>query len=49
LSVNRDQALAAGCDDFIIKPFDRASLFAAIERLLQQSSNLAIAQHSAAD
>jgi PAS domain S-box-containing protein len=49
LSVNRDQALAAGCDDFIIKPFDRTSLFAAIERLLLQSSDLATAQHPATD
>jgi PAS domain S-box-containing protein len=48
LSVNHDQALMAGCDDFIIKPFNRAELFATIERLLQRSSELAIVQHAAA-
>ena len=37
MSVNRDQALAAGCDDFIVKPFDRARLFATIEHLLQRT------------
>ena len=42
LSVNRDEALMAGCDDFIIKPFDRAKLFTAIERLLKRSSAFAI-------
>jgi len=36
MSVNRDEALAAGCDDFFVKPVDRARLFAAIERLLQR-------------
>jgi CheY-like chemotaxis protein len=34
MSVNRAQALAAGCDDYIVKPFDRALLFATIERLI---------------
>jgi PAS domain S-box-containing protein len=32
--VDRESALAAGCDDFIAKPFDRATLLAALERLL---------------
>jgi CheY-like chemotaxis protein len=45
MSVNREQALAAGCDDFIVKPFDRARLFATIERLLHQSSEIAFEQH----
>jgi PAS domain S-box-containing protein len=36
MSVNRDQALAAGCDDFFVKPVDRARLFAAIEHLLRR-------------
>lgn len=32
--VDRASALAAGCDDFIAKPFDRATLLAALARLL---------------
>jgi len=32
--VDRARALAAGCDDFIAKPFDRATLLAALARLL---------------
>jgi PAS domain S-box-containing protein len=37
--VDRESALAAGCDDFIAKPFDRATLLAALERLLPRPSN----------
>jgi CheY-like chemotaxis protein len=48
LSVNREQALAAGCNDFIIKPFNRATLFTTIERLLHGSPESATLQHSAA-
>ncbi len=36
--VDRTGALAAGCDDFIAKPFDRATLLAALERLLPHPS-----------
>ena len=35
--VSRERALCAGCNDFIIKPFDRAELFGTIERLLDRS------------
>jgi signal transduction histidine kinase/CheY-like chemotaxis protein len=41
MTVNRDQALAAGCDDFIVKPFDRTKLLATVERLLHQSPDIA--------
>ena len=34
--VDRASALAAGCDDFITKPFDRATLLTALMRLLPQ-------------
>lgn len=34
MAVDRATAMAAGCDDFIAKPFDRATLLAALERLL---------------
>jgi YesN/AraC family two-component response regulator len=37
MSVNRAQALAAGCDDFLLKPVDRTTLFKVIERLIHQS------------
>lgn len=37
MSVDRDQALAAGCDDFLVKPVDRARLFAAIDQLLRRA------------
>jgi len=41
MTANGDQALAAGCDDFIVKPFDRAKLLATFERLLHQSPDIA--------
>jgi hypothetical protein len=41
MTVGRDQALAAGCDDFIVKPFDRTKLLATVERLLHQSPDFA--------
>lgn len=34
--VDRASALAAGCDDFIAKPFDRSALLSALARLLPQ-------------
>ena len=37
MSVNREQARAAGCDDFLVKPVERARLLAAIERLLRRA------------
>jgi PAS domain S-box-containing protein len=37
LVVDRERALAAGCDDFIAKPFDRSRLLSAIERLMPRS------------
>jgi PAS domain S-box-containing protein len=44
MSVNREQALAAGCNDFIPKPVDRATLFKVIERLLHPLPEIAIDQ-----
>jgi PAS domain S-box-containing protein len=38
MTVNRERALDAGCNDFIIKPFDRARLFDTIEHLLDGAS-----------
>ena len=35
--VDRERALAAGCDDFVVKPFERTRLFEAIERLLPRA------------
>jgi CheY-like chemotaxis protein len=37
--VDRASALAAGCNDFIAKPFDRATLLTALERLLARPSD----------
>ncbi len=34
MTISRAQALAAGCDDFMVMPVDRTRLFAAIELLL---------------
>jgi CheY-like chemotaxis protein len=40
LHEQRQRAMAAGCDDFIGKPFDRKKLFEVCQRLIERSRTL---------
>lgn len=43
---DRTRALAAGCDDFLSKPFDRELLFAVVERTIGLGGKAGGDQHS---